>query len=81
MQISIVRSIYLSSSYRTYVHEICQKFRSKTYLSDERFMRDTKYTYYIYGEIIRIMISQNAGNEKPMTRKIFEQINKMKTVP
>lgn len=44
-------------------------------------MCDTKYTYYIYGEIIRIMISQNAGNEKPMTRKILEQINKMKTVP
>lgn len=44
-------------------------------------MRDTKYTYYIYGGIIRIMISQNAGNEKPMTRNMSEQIDKMKTVP
>lgn len=43
-------------------------------------MRDTKYTYYIYGEIIKTMISQNAGNEKSMTRKMSEQIDRTKTV-
>ena len=44
-------------------------------------MRDTKYTYYIYGEIIRITILQNAENEKPITRKMSEQMNRMRTVP